>query len=46
MSADFITFPLDQVVVRLRENHDFRFLKDIGEVFAVFDKQDSGSYHG
>ncbi|MHB0999294.1 MAG: serine/threonine protein kinase [Armatimonadota bacterium] len=43
MSTDFITFTLDQVVVRLRENYDFRFLKDIGEVFAVFDEQDSGN---
>lgn len=43
MSTDFITITLDRVVVRLRESHDLRFLTDIGEVFCVFDEQDSGN---
>lgn len=43
MSTDIITLPLDTVTVRLREPHDFRFLKDFGKVFCVFDEQDSGN---
>ena len=38
-----IVIPLDGVNVRLREYHDFSFLKQFGEVFSVFDEQDSGN---
>jgi serine/threonine-protein kinase len=31
------------VTVRLREHHDLSFLKQLGEVFCVFDQQDSGN---
>ena len=29
--------------MRLREDHDFSFLQQLGEVFCVFDEQDSGN---
>ncbi len=38
-----ITVTLDGIPVRLRECHDFYFLKELGEVFCVFDEQDSGN---
>jgi len=38
-----ITQSLDRITVRLREAHDLRFLADLGEVFCVFDEQDSGN---
>jgi len=38
-----VPISLDTVVVRLREYHDFGFLKQLGEVFCVFDEQDSGN---
>ncbi len=43
MSSDTITITLDRVTLRLREHHDFSFLKNLGEVFCVFDEQDSGN---
>lgn len=43
MSADAITISLDEIPVRLREDHDFRFLQHLGRVFCVFDEQDSGN---
>ena len=43
MSTDIITIPLDNITVRLREYHDFCFLKQLGEAFCVFDEQDSGN---
>ncbi len=43
MDTDFITLPLDRVTVRLRAYHDFGFLGQLGEVFCVFDEQDSGN---
>ena len=38
-----IDLVIDGVIVKLRELHDFRFLKKFGKVFCVFDKQDSGN---
>jgi serine/threonine-protein kinase len=43
MSVKVITLQLDNVVIRLREPHDFHFLQHLGEVFCVFDEQDSGN---
>lgn len=43
MSAEFITQRLDKITIRLREPHDFTFLTQLGEVFCVFDEQDSGN---
>jgi len=37
-----VTVSVDRVTVRLREHHDFSFLKQLGEAFGVFDEQDSG----
>ena len=34
---------LDKISFRLKEKHDFKWLEDIGEVFCVFDEQDSGN---
>lgn len=38
-----VTIILDDFAIRLREYHDFNFLKRLGRVFAVFDEQDSGN---
>lgn len=43
MSTPVVTMPWDGVPVRLLEPHDFAFLREIGEVFCVFDEQDSGN---
>lgn len=43
MNKDIITISFDKVIFRLREYHDFNFLKHLGEVFCVFDEQDSGN---
>lgn len=43
MDGYMIMIHLDTVEVRLREYHDFSFLKQFGEVFSVFDEQDSGN---
>ncbi|TKC20143.1 serine/threonine protein kinase [Robertmurraya kyonggiensis] len=34
---------LDKVSFQLRENRNFKWLTDLGEVFTVFDEQDSGN---
>lgn len=34
---------LDGVSFQLKEHHDFKWLNDFGEVFCVFDRQDSGN---
>lgn len=34
---------IDGVSFQLKEHHDFKWLKDFGEVFCVFDQQDSGN---
>ena len=34
---------LDSVSFQLKEKHDFDWLKSLGEVFCVFDEQDSGN---
>ncbi|KQL34381.1 protein kinase [Psychrobacillus sp. FJAT-21963] len=36
-------FTLDSVTFQLREKHDFKWIHSLGEVFCVFDKQDSGN---
>ncbi|MBS4172727.1 serine/threonine protein kinase [Bacillus sp. FJAT-49736] len=36
-------YEMDKVMFRLKENHDFEWLQDLGEVFCVFDEQDSGN---
>jgi serine/threonine-protein kinase len=43
MTADMVTIYLDNMSVRLREDHDFRFLRHLGKVCCVFDEQDSGN---
>lgn len=37
------TIKLDNVSFRLKERHDFGWLKELGEVFCVFAEQDSGN---
>jgi hypothetical protein len=37
------TIQLDGVTFALREPHDLAWLEDIGDVFEVFDQQDSGN---
>lgn len=34
---------IDGVSFQLKEHHDFKWLNDFGEVFCVFDQQDSGN---
>jgi serine/threonine protein kinase, bacterial len=41
--ADTLEIRLDDVVVRLRDPHDFSFLRKHGQVFRVFDENDSGN---
>lgn len=36
-------FVLDNISFQLKEEHDFSWIKDLGEVFCVFDQQDSGN---
>ncbi|GIN37227.1 protein kinase domain-containing protein [Heyndrickxia oleronia] len=38
-----IDLTIDKVSFQLQEVHDFSWLKEIGEVFCVFDQQDSGN---
>jgi len=40
---DFITITIDNVTFRLKEQHDFQWLRQLGTPFAVFDEQDSGN---
>lgn len=44
MTIDIITIHIDGVSFQLKEQHDFEWLKSMGNVFCVFDKQDSGEY--
>lgn len=37
------TFSLDGVSFRLKEEHNFEWLRTLGKVFCVFDEQDSGN---
>lgn len=37
------TLILDGVSFQLKESHDFKWLHNLGEVFCVFDQQDSGN---
>jgi serine/threonine-protein kinase len=43
MPDGLTTIELDGVTVRLREGHDFGFLRAFGAPFCVFDEQDSGN---
>ncbi|MBS4193592.1 serine/threonine-protein kinase [Lederbergia citri] len=38
-----ITIYIGKVSFQLKEKHDFPWLQELGEVFAVFDQQDSGN---
>lgn len=38
-----ITIVIDNISFQLQENHDFLWLKNLGNVFCVFDQQDSGN---
>lgn len=38
-----ITISIDQVNFQLQENHQFTWLQGLGNVFCVFDQQDSGN---
>ena len=40
---NLITITIDKVDFRLKEDHDFLWLKNFGDVFCVFDQQDSGN---
>lgn len=43
MSISLITYNIDEVTFQLQEKMDFRWLKKLGYVFAVFAQQDSGN---
>ena len=43
MNKNLVTVNIDQVSFKLRENHDFEWLKQLGTVFCVFAEQDSGN---
>ncbi|AEI43664.1 serine/threonine protein kinase [Paenibacillus mucilaginosus] len=43
MTDQRVTHELDEVTFELQEAHDFGWLKELGQVFAVFDRQDSGN---
>lgn len=44
MAAEpFVTMELDGIAFELREPHDFAWLRRLGRVFRVFDRQDSGN---
>ncbi|MUK87790.1 protein kinase [Ornithinibacillus sp. L9] len=36
-------FQIDNIPYRLKEEHDFQWLRALGKVFCVFDEQDSGN---
>lgn len=38
-----VTIQLNNVSFQVREDHDFNWLNDMGDVFCVFDQQDSGN---
>ncbi|MDQ1914447.1 serine/threonine protein kinase [Paenibacillus sp. GD4] len=37
------TITLDEVVFQLQEHHDFKWIRELGRVIRVFDRQDSGN---
>ncbi|GAB2565175.1 serine/threonine-protein kinase [Gracilibacillus alcaliphilus] len=41
--GNVITIEIDKVSFQLQEEHDLLWLKNLGEVFCVFDQQDSGN---
>ncbi|WP_456278854.1 protein kinase domain-containing protein [Bacillus sp. AK128] len=41
--TNLVTFTLDKVDFQLQEEHTFDWLKQLGTIFCVFDKQDSGN---
>lgn len=43
MGNDYIKIQIDKVCFKLKEMHDFEWLKSYGKVFCVFDQQDSGN---
>ncbi|WBW96958.1 serine/threonine protein kinase [Oceanirhabdus sp. W0125-5] len=43
MSEQTVDFCIDKVQFQLREEHEFSWLKELGEVFSVFYQQDSGN---
>ena len=43
MNKNLVTVNIDQVSFKLREKHDFEWLKQLGTVFCVFAEQDSGN---
>ncbi|MBS4204138.1 serine/threonine protein kinase [Lederbergia citrea] len=43
MNDSPVTITLDNVSFQLKEIHNFDWLQDVGEVFCVFDQQDSGN---
>ncbi|MGL4343592.1 MAG: hypothetical protein ACRCTE_00190 [Cellulosilyticaceae bacterium] len=43
MTKNLVTVHIDQVTFKLRETHDFEWLKQLGTVFCVFAEQDSGN---
>ena len=40
---NLVSISIDKVSFQLQEDHDFLWLKDLGDVFCVFDQQDSGN---
>ncbi|WP_426446172.1 serine/threonine protein kinase [Paenibacillus sp. S-38] len=43
MADGTVRYEIDEVTFELREAHDFGWLRELGQVFAVFDRQDSGN---
>ncbi|CAM4479402.1 hypothetical protein PATA110616_20860 [Paenibacillus tarimensis] len=43
MLEQTVLVTIDEVTFQLKDRHDFRWLENLGTVFAVFDKQDSGN---
>lgn len=43
LQQNSITIELGIVEFQLQEHHDFSWLENMGEVFCVFDEQDSGN---
>lgn len=43
MNLNPVLIKLDRVEFELQEQHDFSWLNTLGEVFCVFDQQDSGN---
>jgi len=43
MTNNITKFMIDSISFKLKEDHDFRWLSDLGKVFCVFDQQDSGN---